>query len=114
MKKIILLSPDKVVNGPLESAYDAPNSHLTVELWMVTTEVTREAEVLLYTWQHLVADFGGTLGLFLGFSFMTLWDGMARLEKMAGQARKIFPGYFRHGSQRSGLDPGALKPSSSF
>ena len=42
----------------------------------------------------LIAEFGGSLGLFLGFSFMTLWDGMARLEKMADQARKIFPGYF--------------------
>jgi hypothetical protein len=27
-------------------------------------------------WSSLVAEFGGTLGLFLGFSFMTLWDGV--------------------------------------
>ena len=49
---------------------------------MVTTEVTVETEVLLYTWQDLVADVGGTLGLFLGFSFMTLWDGAAKMKKV--------------------------------
>ena len=27
-----------------------------------------------------VAEFGGTLGLFLGFSFMTLWDGLGNLS----------------------------------
>ena len=27
-----------------------------------------------------VAEFGGTLGLFLGFSFMTLWDGLRHLS----------------------------------
>ena len=33
-----------------------------------------ETEALVYTVESLVAEFGGTLGLFLGFSFMTLWD----------------------------------------
>ena len=27
-----------------------------------------------------VAEFGGTLSLFLGFSFMTLWDGLRHLS----------------------------------
>ena len=30
--------------------------------------------MLVYTVETLVAEFGGTLGLFLGFSFMNLWD----------------------------------------
>ena len=33
-----------------------------------------ETEALVYTVESLVAEFGGTLGLFLGFSFLTLWD----------------------------------------
>ena len=33
-----------------------------------------ETEALVYTIESLVAEFGGTLGLFLGFSFMTFWD----------------------------------------
>ena len=35
-----------------------------------------EEEVLVYPFQSLVAEFGGSLGLFLGFSFMAVWDGM--------------------------------------
>ena len=71
-----------VMGGITDSAFGADGKHLIVELWMTTTEVTVETEVLLYTWTHLVADVGGTLGLFLGFSFMTLWDGVAHLRNM--------------------------------
>ena len=35
-----------------------------------------QTEVILYTATSYVAEFGGTLGLFLGFSFMSLWDGV--------------------------------------
>ena len=35
--------------------------------------------MLIYPWTALVADMGGTLGLFLGFSFMTIWDGAETL-----------------------------------
>ena len=80
----------KVVNGPLVSAYDPPAFYLSVELWMATTDVTVEAEVLLYKWQDLVADFGGTLSLFLGFSFMTLWDGMVKLKQAGAVASSYF------------------------
>lgn len=54
------------------------------------TEVTLETEVLLYTWQDLVADISGTLGLFLGFSFMTLWDGLAKLKQLTINAKQLF------------------------
>ena len=33
-----------------------------------------ESEALVYTVESLVAEFGGALGLFLGFSFMNIWD----------------------------------------
>ena len=28
----------------------------------------------LHSWESLVAEFGGSLGLFLGFSFINLWE----------------------------------------
>ena len=37
-----------------------------------STEVKKEE--LIYPLSSLVADFGGSLSLFLGVSFMTLWD----------------------------------------
>ena len=45
-------------------------------LWAVSNDTIVETEFLLYPLTSLVAEFGGTLGLFLGFSFMTLWDGL--------------------------------------
>ena len=79
-----------VVNGPLDSAYQDPNYHLTIEVWMLTTEVTVETEMPLYSWKDLVADFGGTLSLLLGVSFMTLWDGVARLKYFGTVAKNYF------------------------
>ena len=38
----------------------------------LSTTVLRE--YLIYDGDSLVADFGGTLGLFVGFSFVMLWD----------------------------------------
>ena len=48
-------------------------------LWAVSNDTTVEREVLIYPWTAMVADMGGTLGLFLGFSFMTIWDGAETL-----------------------------------
>ena len=45
------------------------------------SEFTRvEVEELIYPFSSLVAEFGGTLSLFLGFSFMTFWDGAQHLK----------------------------------
>ena len=79
-----------VVNGPLDSAYQDPAYHLTIEVWMLTTEVTVKTEMPIYSWKDLVADFGGTLSLLLGVSFMTLWDGVARLKYVGNVAKNYF------------------------
>ena len=39
-----------------------------------TEEVIIEKELLSYSGLSLLADIGGTLGMFLGFSFLMVWD----------------------------------------
>ena len=61
----------------------------SISVWAVSPETRVETEELIYPWTSLVteiltllmsplhsqvAEFGGTLSLFLGFSFMTIWD----------------------------------------
>ena len=45
-----------------------------LSVWNTSPYLLIEQEKLVYTAETLVAEFGGTLGLFLGFSFMNLWD----------------------------------------
>ena len=40
----------------------------------------------LHSWESLVAEFGGSLGLFLGFSFISLWEW---LEVGIGHLRQL-------------------------
>ena len=41
-----------------------------------------ETEELIYPWESFLAEFGGCLGLFLGFSFMTIWDSAVSLKRL--------------------------------
>ena len=52
---------------------------LTFALLAIDNNIYVETEALLYPGTSLVAEIGGTLGLFIGFSFMILWDGIVRL-----------------------------------
>jgi hypothetical protein len=59
----------------------------TVSFWAVSNDTKVDRELLVYPVISLVAEFGGTLGLFLGFSFMALWDGAAQF---AGWGKRAF------------------------
>ena len=48
-------------------------------LWNTSPFILVEREELLYSLSSLVAEVGGLLGLFLGFSFMAVWEGMETL-----------------------------------
>ena len=56
-------------------------------VWNTSPYMLIETEKLVYTLESLVAEFGGTLGLFLGFSFMNLWEVV---EIAAGLIPAIF------------------------
>ena len=57
-------------------------------VWNTSPYMLIESEKLVYTVESLVAEFGGTLGLFLGFSFMNFWD-------VVEIASGVFPAFFK-------------------
>ena len=57
---------------------------------MVNDELTIEAEEYLYDERSLLAEIGGALGLFLGFSLYMLWD---MFESIFVSLRKTLKNY---------------------
>ena len=47
-------------------------------LVVADTDIQMDSELLNYSARSLIAEVGGTLGLFIGFSFIALWDGIAQ------------------------------------
>ena len=64
------------------------SEHFSFSLWAVSKNTDVKMEELIYPLSSLVAEFGGTLGLFLGFSFISLWDKIHLLEFIS-RASKI-------------------------
>ena len=65
------------------------SEHFTFSLWASSGETTVKTELLIYPLSALVAEFGGTLGLFLGFSFITLWDNIILIKTLSPFARVL-------------------------
>ena len=57
------------------------SEHYIFSLWAVSSKTKVETEELIYPMSTLVAEFGGTLGLFLGFSFISVWDSFDLLKR---------------------------------
>ena len=67
------------------------SEHYIFSMWVVSSKTRVETEELIYPMSTLVAEFGGTLGLFLGFSFISVWDNFDLLKKFVaylGQRNK--------------------------
>ena len=45
-----------------------------VAITMASKTITRKNEVRMYPIESFISEFGGALGLFLGFSFLMVWD----------------------------------------
>ena len=58
-----------------------PSHNFVFSLWAVSNNTRIETEVLVYPLTSLVAEFGGTMGLFLGVSLITIWDGTEYIFK---------------------------------
>ena len=50
------------------------NDSLILGISFATTQVTIKTEIYIYPFSSFLAEFGGALGMFLGFSFFMLWD----------------------------------------
>jgi hypothetical protein len=72
------------------SAFPSTGYHFSLSVWMATTDITVKTEHLIISPATLVANIGGTLSLFLGISFMTLWDGILQLENIGKEAKNYF------------------------
>ena len=55
------------------------SQHFLLQLWPASDNTFVEKEELIYPIASLVAEVGGTFSLFLGFSFITIWDGCYHL-----------------------------------
>ena len=62
--------------------------HFQFSLWALSSNTRVETEELIYPVSTLVAEFGGTLGLFLGFSFISLWDKLDTLKRLVAFIKK--------------------------
>ena len=50
------------------------SDYVAFSLWAVSENTRVATEQLVYPVSSLIAEFGGCLSLFLGVSFVTLWD----------------------------------------
>ena len=50
------------------------SDYVAFSLWALSENTRVATEQLVYPVSSLIAEFGGTLSLFLGVSFVTLWD----------------------------------------
>ena len=57
------------------------SDHFLFSLVSVSNNTYVETEMPVYPWTSFVAEFGGSLGLFLGVSFMSLWDGIHVIQE---------------------------------
>ena len=53
-----------------------------------TNSLTLKEEAFLYPFTSFLAEFGGSLGLFLGISFLTIWDALLKLFSYILQFKK--------------------------
>ena len=60
-----------------------------VSIRFASPTLTTKQEEMAYSFQTLIADFGGLLGLFVGFNFLMIWDGVVLALKCLKTKTKL-------------------------
>jgi hypothetical protein len=66
----------KLATEPMK--YDWPTQQLIIRF--SRPDALKRTEQLLYPMESFISEFGGALGLFLGFSFIMIWDALEYLS----------------------------------
>ena len=74
----------KFQGGKIPSSFKSADDEFVFSLLAQTRYTSVEREELLYPKSTFVAEVGGSLGLFLGFSFITIWDGAVKAKEYFG------------------------------
>ena len=61
--------------------------YVGIRFLIAKNEIVEETEVLAYGFTSFLAEFGGALGLFLGFSFYSIWE---LTEPLIVKMKKMF------------------------
>ena len=69
----------KLVEDKMESFIENATA---LHLGLGSKNVLKRREILIYTFTSFIAEFGGALGLFVGFSFLMLWNYMEQAIKI--------------------------------
>ena len=69
----------KLVETPLEAKMGT--TECSLDIIFASRVVVVEKEEKTFPFQAFVAECGGCLGLFLGFSFLLVWDGLMEAVK---------------------------------
>ena len=81
----------KFHGGSIPSSFNASGNHFVFSLLAQTRYTSVEKEELLYPPSSMVAEVGGLLGLFLGVSFITIWDAAIKAREYFGFCNSPFP-----------------------
>ena len=81
----------KFHGGGIPSSFNSSGNHFVFSLLAQTRYTLVEREELLYPSSTMVAEVGGTLGLFLGVSFMTIWNGVIKMRPYFGLFKSFLP-----------------------
>ena len=76
-----LFGRKKLLN-PLLGSTEGTKITSTIIFYTSHSLTVYSTEELIYPASSLVAEFGGTLSLFLGFSFISLWDNFSTLKRL--------------------------------
>ena len=65
----------------IPSSFRSSHDHYIFSLFAITKYTSVWKEELLYPASTMIAEVGGILSLFLGVSFMTIWDGAILIKE---------------------------------